>query len=217
MVAASQVDLLLRDHAVGGDPVATRELVGRLVPVIQVRVARCLVRHGRPEARRNLREEVADLTQEVLAGLFAREGRVLRAWDPEKGLSLENFVGLVAQRQAVSLLRTARRSPWIEEPTADLGPLLPDFDNPEVRLVSRQSWDEVNRWLVDHLSPLGLELFELLVVEGLDTAEVVHRTALSREAVYSWRSRLDRLVRRRMAALDEAEGVIPTSGERAHE
>ncbi len=192
-------DRRLRDHALAGDVAATRLLVGRLVPVIQARVARCLARHGRPGARRNLREEVADLTQEVLLSLFAHGGRVLAAWSPERGLSLENFVGLVAQRQALSLLRTRRHSPWTEEPTEDLGPLLPDMDTPEGRVTSRQTLAAVLAWLEDTLSPMGLELFDLLVVQDLDAAEVVARTGLSRDAVYAWRSRLEKLIRTRLA------------------
>lgn len=200
----------LRDRALSGDERATRALVGRLVPIIQARVARCLLRHGRPGARRNVREEVADLTQEVLLSLFADGGRVLAAWNPERGLSLDNFVGLVAQRQAVSILRTHRRSPWAEEPTEDLGPLLPDASTPEARVASQQALDSVLAWLEETLSPMGLELFELLIVQDLDTAEVVRRTGLSRDAVYAWRSRLERLLRQRAATL---EGAHPRSVE----
>lgn len=197
-------DRRLRDRALSGDERATRELVGRIVPVIQARVARCLLRHGRPGARRNAREEVADLTQEVLLSLFARGGRVLAAWSPERGLSLENFVGLVAQRQAVSMLRTQRHSPWVEEPTEDLGPLLPDAATPEVRVASQQTLDAVFEWLQSTLSPMGLELFELLILQDLDAAEVVARTGLSRDAVYAWRSRLEKLLRERAAAIEAA-------------
>lgn len=198
-------DARLRDRAIAGDPTATRQLIGALVPVIQARVARCLAQHGRPETRRNVREEVADLTQEVLTSLFDADARVLRAWDPAKGLSLANFVGLVARRQALSLLRTRSRSPWAEEPTGDLGPLLPDGIGPEARVASREVLERLLTGLEAELSPLGLELFELLIVEQLDADEVVARTGMSRDAVYAWRSRLGKLVRQRAAAL-EAEG-----------
>jgi RNA polymerase sigma-70 factor (ECF subfamily) len=197
-------DRRLRDRALGGDVPATRELVGRLVPVIQARVARCLLRHGRPGARRNVREEVADLTQEVLLSLFAGSGRILATWNPDRGLSLQNFVGLVAQRQAVSLLRTRRRSPWAEEPTEDLGPLLPDAGTPEARMASKQTLEALLAWLEDTLSPMGLELFQLLLVQDLGAAEVATRTGLSIDAVYAWRSRLEKLLRQRAANLDGA-------------
>jgi DNA-directed RNA polymerase specialized sigma24 family protein len=194
-------DARLRDRAVAGDAQATRQLIGQLVPVIQARVARCLAQN---DARRNLKEEVRDLTQDVLASLFENGGRLLRAWDPERGLSLANFVGLVARRQALSLLRTRRRSPWAEDPVGDLGPLLPDGDGPEAQVASREVLEKLLAGLEAELSPLGLELFELLVVQQLEVDEVIARTRMSRDAVYAWRSRLGKLIRQRAAALGEA-------------
>ncbi|MES2643359.1 MAG: sigma-70 family RNA polymerase sigma factor [Myxococcota bacterium] len=204
-MTAPHPDVHLRDAALSGAPAAARALVGRLIPIIQARVGRCLARHGRPELRRNVREEVMDLTQEVLLSLFANEGRALRAWNPERGLSLDNFIGMVAQRQALSLLRTQRNSPWMEEPIEDLGAELPDAEGPEARVASRQVLERLLLDLEAELSPLGLELFELLVVQELDAAEVVERTGLSRDAVYAWRSRLGKLVRQRAEALAAAE------------
>lgn len=54
-----------------------------------------------------------------MVSLFTDQGRALRAWDPARGLSLENFVGFVAERQIASILRTAKRSPWTEDPTLE--------------------------------------------------------------------------------------------------
>ena len=103
-------------HALSGDPAALTRLVALLTPVIQARVARTLLaRRFRLAAGRDVRQEVEDLSQEVFLALFARGGRVLRAWEPERGLSLENFVGLVAERQVLSFLRSSRRNPWPEE------------------------------------------------------------------------------------------------------
>jgi len=50
---------------------------------------------NRSAAGRDVRQEVADLIQEVFMALFADDARVLRSWQPERGLSLDNFVGLV--------------------------------------------------------------------------------------------------------------------------
>ena len=46
-------------------------------------------------AGRDIRQEVEDLSQEVFLQLFAEGGRVLATWQPERGLTLLNFVGLV--------------------------------------------------------------------------------------------------------------------------
>src|SRR5258707_14864714 len=91
-----------------------------LTPVIHAGVARTLLaRRSLLAGGRNVREEVKDLSQDVFLALFADDARVLRSWQPERGLSLENFVGLVAERLAVSILRSQRRSPWSSDPTLD--------------------------------------------------------------------------------------------------
>src|SRR5215831_17740303 len=105
-------------EALTGDQAALTRLVALLTPVIQARVARTLLAH-RPRlgGGRDVRQEVEDLTQEVFLSLFVKDGQVLRSWEAGRGLSLQNFVGLVSERQVVSLLRSGKRNPWKEEPS----------------------------------------------------------------------------------------------------
>ena len=106
----------LLDQALAGDVAATRRLVAAIMPIVQARVARTLVRR-RGGSGRDARQEVQDLAQDVFAALFADDGKVLRAWDPVRGLTLASFCGLVAEREAASILRSGRRSPWTEAAT----------------------------------------------------------------------------------------------------
>src|SRR5688572_11436679 len=99
-------------RALAGERAAIEALVVELSPVVQARVAAALYRCGHSS-----RQELEDLTQEILMDLFTGEGRVLSSWDPERGLSLASFVGLVAQRQVYSRLRSRRRSPFTQRPT----------------------------------------------------------------------------------------------------
>jgi len=187
------------DSALAGDPAAIEKMVAVLTPVLQARIARTLLRyrqHG--AAGRDVQQEVADLVQDVFLVLFAQDGKVLRSWHEERGLSFANFVGLVAERQTVSLLRSGRRSPWKEDPT-----LAEDLDfhqtaGPEAEdvVASRDHLQRLFQRLKEELSPLGRQLFELIFVEELDVGEVIVRTGLSADAVYAWRSRLRKLARR---------------------
>src|SRR4051812_48339802 len=96
----------LARRALEGDPIALSSLVATLTPVVQARVARTLLaRRSLLAGGRSVREEVEDLSQEIFLALFDRNARVLRSWEPERGLSLLNFVGLVAERQVLSFLR----------------------------------------------------------------------------------------------------------------
>jgi DNA-directed RNA polymerase specialized sigma24 family protein len=185
--------------ALAGDEAALTRLVRKLTPVIQSRVARGLLlwRTG-AAAGRDVRQEVGDIAQEIFLYLFDDDGEVLRSWQPERGLSLLNFVGLVAKRQTASILRSGKRSPWNkEDPT-----LFEDFNqparesDPEETAVSREQCKLLLDRLTEELSPLGWYLFDLLFLRELPFEEVTRETKMSPDAVYAWRSRLRRLVRR---------------------
>lgn len=191
----------LVNRALAREPAAVRELIELLTPVVQARVARALVKAGR-HRQRDPRQEVADLTQDVLAGLFADHGRDLRAWDGAKGLSLKGFVGVLAERHCATVLRTARRSPWTEDPTLHPGADLPDAPL-EARVESRQLLSLLLDRTTAVLSPLGRSLFQLLLVEQRPAADVCARTQMSRDAVYAWQSRLTKLLR---SLRDELDG-----------
>jgi len=185
-------------QAIAGDGPALRSLVELLTPVIQARVARALLAFRPSNDGRPVRPQVEDLTQEVLLVLFADGARVLRSWRQEQGLSLENFVGLVARRRAISWLRSGRRSSWREDPTLD-GAEAPEpaaAEDPEGEAASREQLRLLLRRLQEELSPLGWRLFELLLVQERSVEEVERRTGMSRDALYAWRSRLRRLARR---------------------
>lgn len=181
--------------ALRGDAVATRELVDALMPVVHVRVARVLVRR---RAGRDVAQEVEDLAQEVFVALFAEDGRALRAWDPARGLGLTSFVGLVAEREASSILRSGKRSPWKEEATEldELEEQTPAVPDAEQRVMSRQELGQLVDRLREALSPLGLEMFQRLVVEEESVESVCARTGMSADAVYAWKSRISKLTRK---------------------
>lgn len=201
-------DLALVQAAVARDPTAARELVRRLTPVIQARVARCLIK-SRAGVRRNTRQEVADLAQDVFRVLFEHDGRTLLRWRPDGGLTLENFAGLVAQRYALSVLRSKRRSPWTEDPTEDMERLVPQGGSPEAVVATQQVLATIVQELEAELSPKGLRLFELLFLDEADVADVCDQMQMSRDAVYAWRSRLGKVVRGKVAHLMSDEGGRP--------
>src|ERR1700730_12524653 len=150
---------LLRE-ALGGDQAALTRLVALLTPVIHARVARTLLaRRSYLGSDRNVRQEVEDLTQEIFLSLFVRGGQVLRSWEAGRGLSLENFVGLVSERQVVSFLRSGKRNPWKEEPprAGDLEVAAVDRGR-EGASASREQLRLMLERLRERLSPLGRHL-----------------------------------------------------------
>jgi len=189
---------LLR-RALDGDQTALTELVALLTPVIQARVARTLLaRQALLAGRRDVRQEVEDLSQEVFLALFERDGHDLRSWQPERGLSLPNFVGLVAKRTVLSILRSGRRNPWKEELSLEDHEVDAEAPErgPEEVAASREHLALLLDRLRESLSPLGWQLFDLLFVQELSQAEVQAATGLSADAVYAWRSRLRRVAQK---------------------
>ncbi len=193
-------------RALSGDPAALRGLVAALTPVIQARVARTLLaRRYRLAGGRDVRQEVEDLSQDVFLALFSRDGHVLRTWQAERGLSLENFVGLIAERQVLSFLRSGRRNPWKEDASftaEELETEAPE-SGPEETAASREYLALLLDRLREELSPLGWRLFELLFVREMSQSEVEAASGLSADAVYAWRSRLRRLSQKLLAELSE--------------
>jgi RNA polymerase sigma-70 factor (ECF subfamily) len=195
-----------------GEGAATRELIQAVLPVVQVRIARILSRR-RAGKSRDVRQEVEDLAQEVFVALFEQDGRVLRAWDPDRGLSLASFCGLIAEREAVSILRSGRRSPWTEDATEseelerDAG-VAPDA---ELRVASREHLAQLTERLRRELSPRGLEMFQRLLVEEEPVEAICVSTGMTADAVYAWKSRVSKLARKLAAEIASSEPHLKTS------
>ena len=191
---ASMLEACLR-----GDAAAVRALVDDLTPVIQSRAARALLRRRpRLSHRPALTQEVEELTQEVFLALFADGARVLRSWDVQRGLSLRNFVGLVAEREIADILQSGRRRPWNEQRTAEEPSEIQmgTVPGPEAKVAARELFDNVSARLREELSPQGFKLFEMLLVDECPVEDACAATGMSRDAIYAWRSRLPKIIRR---------------------
>jgi len=195
-------------RALGGERAAIEELVRELSPVVQARVATALWRRGRAS-----RQELEDMTQEVLMDLFT--GGVLARWEPERGLSLASFVGLVAQRLVFSLLRSRRRSPFTQEPT-DPGTIEASASSsrrhptPEGPVAAREFLELLFERLHAELSPKGLEMFYRLYVWQEEPEQIARETGSTLDAIYQWRSRLKKEVTELETSLLRQCGANPS-------
>ena len=191
--AVAHPDLELVRRALAREPQACRELVDRLTPAIQRQVNAALIRR-----RRGSRQDVRDLTQEVFRILFDDDGRILRDWDPSRGATLEGWVKLVSERRVLNILVSGRRSGHSEDPQDpvdfDLDPA--DGPSPERSALTRQQLDRVLDALSASLSDQGYDMFYALFVEEREVAWIMDRYGLSRDAVYAWRSRIKKTLKK---------------------
>lgn len=178
-------------EARAGNRTATRRFVKSVTPAMQGRVAKVLLRRG---DGRSVRSEVEDIVQDTLIALFSENGKVLRRWDPAKGLSLTNYVALIAERTALSKLRSQRRSPMTEDPTAAEDLPLGTERGPEAAVVSQHTLDHVMRRLREELSERSFRLFEMHWIEERSTAAIQAELEMTRDAVYAGKLRIRKVV-----------------------
>lgn len=195
----NDVDLVQR--LLQGDAAARKDVILRLEPIVRRRVARVLERQGFAGSY-----DSSDLLQDVMILLLEKQDRILGLWDPARGLSLESFIGLVAQRTAATILRSGRKTGWAEQATE--GTMLirqADLVTPEVHLAQMEELHLIMQRVRARLSPRGLALFDAV----LDSPEAVERLRtqyrMSAAALHSFRSRLRTMWRVESDAVDDCK------------
>jgi RNA polymerase sigma factor (sigma-70 family) len=185
--ASDSADAALLARACAGSPAAVPQLIEMLLPSVRGSVeARLRCASWQGDSTRS----VEDLCQEVFLQLFADDGKVLRRWTPDKGLSLARFAALVADRLVISELRRKQHSHGAAN-IDDCSETLQDtHQQPQDWLHSRQCLALLHAALLERLSPLGQHMFELLFVQELEVELISQRLDMGADAVYAWRSRL---------------------------
>lgn len=211
--AVDAVDAELVARAIAREPEAVRAFVKKVGPIVHGRVAKALMRRrSTRDQRRDIAQEVQDLSQEVFLALFDDDARALRAWSPDRG-PIGAFVALIADHQVFSIFRSGRRRPWsddvdvIAEPEA----IEADARNPEMRAASREALDALLDRLRAELSPKGFDLFLRLYVEEQAVEVVCRELGMTADAIYAWRTRLSKLVRG-MAREEAVDRMSETGG-----
>jgi len=208
--ADPDVDLVAR--AIARDAEAVRTLVRQLGPIIRGRVAKALYRRkSTRDQRRDVGQEIADLTQEVFLALFDDDAKALRAWNSERG-PLGGFVALLADHQVYSIFRSGRRRPWSDDLDVLAEPEASEAEakSPETRVASKQTLDVILARMRADLTPKGYEVFVRLYVEEQSVEQVSRELAMTADAIYAWRTRLSKAVRAIAGDL-EREGVSETT------
>jgi RNA polymerase sigma factor (sigma-70 family) len=188
-----------------GDRTVVCALIHALWPHVRLRISKVARGRGGLAGERGVKApEIDDLCQEAFLELFSNGARVLRAWDPARGLSLPSFAQLVAERVARARLRQWSRLP---APAAPLERAAEDcaidsVDQPDRRVLTQNRLERVLRQLAAELSPRGLSIFHALFVECRQLDAICEDFALKPDAVYAWRSRLGKRVHAILADLE---------------
>lgn len=179
--------------ALDGDRDALRALIAVLEPVLRARVRRKLI--DTPRRSPCLPEDVEETVQETFAQLFRDDGRLLRRYSPDRGMSLLNYVGQIAEREAGRVIRSRgfakRRGEELvepddyrldaaQEPAPDVLEKLQQIEHHEALLGA----------LRDRLSDESFLVFEALYIRLLPAADVAAMFGCAVEAIYTRRHRI---------------------------
>lgn len=206
--------------SLAGNASALTSLVGLLTPIVRARIARLLMRSVGRQGR-DIASEVDDLSQEFFLHLFSSDGRLLRNWEPLRGLSLENYVGLLATRATISTLRSRKKSPYTEQP-ADPSTLAETGGQVRSAGESVDSRDLLERLATElraRLTETGFEMFYRLYVWEQTPKEIEDQTGMRLEAIYQWRTRLAkraREVRSELLGSDNTHGPATSHEKTRH-
>lgn len=110
MGTAAEDLLVALDRTLAGDQSAAGELVRAIRPAIQARVVRVLLAYRGTARGRPPRQDLDDLVQHVFVQLLADGARDLRAYDRTMGLAFLGYIGMLAEREALSVLRKIGRA-----------------------------------------------------------------------------------------------------------
>ena len=190
-------DRALLDRVLAGEPPAQAELYDRTIELVRRVISRVMLVHGPMFIRARFREELDDRTQEFYGQLFARNGRVLRRWDPARG-GLNTYFRMLAYSRTIEFIRhEARRWKW-ERPLSDpdmwdvMHLEAPDVEDQYARAeLLEAAFAELKR----SMGRERAKMFHLLFEQGLDVAEIVVQAQKSAAAVHQAACRIRRQMR----------------------
>lgn len=195
----AEPDLQLLRQAVAGAPAASRILVRRLAPVVQARALRVLRRLTPSHV-----DDADDICQKVWVVLLKDGGRQLLAFDPARGISLEAYVGMIAEREVRNHLQHelahGRRPKEGFAPLEAAEEVPGPAPGPEAATLSADLAARLDAHLLGNLPPKGQLVLRLVYSDHLTPEEAATALGCQLQVVYNWQHRIRTLARAFMAA-----------------
>lgn len=178
-----------------------REFASWLLQIVQ-REAQITLQPIARKYRRDLRDVIEDLVNDVMLDLFLEGGKALRAWKPHLGMRLPGFVALIARRTILRRFKNFRGNPWsstpadaeklhalLDEGIADRASIIEDIEY-------RIQLDGVLSTLHSELNDRDWRFFRKLFIEQRPPLDVGVEEQVTENAVHQWRSRFQARVRK---------------------
>jgi RNA polymerase sigma factor (sigma-70 family) len=189
-------------RCIAGEPGTRDEFVVEYSGLIRFAIAAVLRHRGITL----LREEIDDLTHNVIVSLFDRDCRKLKMYEGRNQASFATFVRVCATRLTLDHLRSLQRRPQIaagQQSGDDVRDVLAETADaalgPEEHAAVAEDLATLRRLVAD-LSPREQLLVRLHFVEGLDIPDVARALGVSENAAHVLKSRLRAKLRGQMRA-----------------
>jgi len=174
------------------------EMLARALLAVVMRLAAAELHPWASRYRRQPSDLRRDTVQDVMVRLFAEHGRVLRAWEPDLGLTLRGFLKRVVRYHVLTLFRTERGNPWRNESTDP--DQLDQLDGEGTGLFNQLWLWRVRDRLLAEESTRGRALYVALFVEQRSADDIAAGHDMTRDAVYQWRARFKRRAAKLLSA-----------------
>lgn len=199
-------------RCIAGEPGTRDEFVVEYSGLIRFAIAAVLRHRGITL----LREEIDDLTHNVIVSLFDKDCRKLKMYEGRNQASFATFVRVCATRLTLDHLRYRQRRPAMvsgEQGGEDARDLLAESPDPHLGPEDRAALGEDFATLARLVAALPAReqlLVRLHLVEGLEIPAVARVLGITENATHVLKSRVRAKLRDQMQA---AEGVTTGSGE----
>ena len=181
----------LVDQVIAGNRAAIRLLIENLTPVIQLAVVHILKRCTQSYQHNHIHLEVTDYCQEIFILIFKNNSKILRDWNPDKGMNLKSYISLITKRRVISSLRNIKFTQSLDDDTIDtnIDSFLKTPDE-ESQFINRHLLYRIIKSLKNEISSFGYEIFVQIFLYGYSAEEVASKMNLTKNSVYVWKNRL---------------------------
>lgn len=171
-----------------------------LSPVLKSIAERWELRAGRAS-----RESARDLAQIIATAFLENDRKILRAWDPERGVPAKAFFWLVGTRK---LQDRCRKQKELLTPSGALPELTAEGD-PETLLLCAARDAAVRDFVELVATPDQLEIYRCVYERGLSLEESAVELNKSPDAIAAAHHRLKKALRRALRLLEDDDPLPP--------
>lgn len=166
---------------------AWAELVRRYRALVYRCINRVNQRYGNNLAEADLEEIFAD----VMMNLVRDDMHKLRVYNPERGMKLGSWLGMLAMNAAYDYLRGVARRPLLDRENGDVTQTIEAIDaraandrSPLDELLEKERWDSFSGLLTE-FTERDRRFVELYYQKGLEAEEIASEMNISLKTVYS--------------------------------